>query len=146
MAAVGPASSHSWPLVLAPSLPAVRGGRDELMDDVLSMVGRQTALPAAPAAPWCPAAPPLPLQSAGRAQRAAYPLLYCCGPAQADGASPCIHLHMQLEAALRRCWLRCHASPSSFFLLQVMGYECVNFQMPMLPTTLINLASRVCPF
>lgn len=34
----------------------------------------------------------------------------------------------------------------SFSCLQVMGHECINFQMPMLPATLIDMASRVCPF
>ncbi|KAL4424612.1 hypothetical protein ABPG77_002230 [Micractinium sp. CCAP 211/92] len=31
-------------------------------------------------------------------------------------------------------------------LSMVMGHECINFQMPMLPATLIDMASRVCPF
>jgi len=40
-----------------------------------------------------------------------------------------------------------YLDPILFFQrVQVMGQECINRQLPMLPAALIDLASLVCPF
>ena len=60
------------------------------------------------------------------------------GPAAAGGLPDYV---TALNSPLKHC-----TRPPLVFWLQVLGRECHNQQLPMLPAVLIDAASAVCPF